>query len=392
MTAGRLLRTGEVLDLVRRGLATTTSQLAAQMGLSRSTVAERVDLLVEHGLLVAETDVSPRRGRPPSLLSFNADAGVILAAQLGMSGARVAVTDLRGGVRWNELLEVRIQEGPERVLRRLERAFRRALSRLGEREDRIYGVGLGVPGLVELAGADREAPQSAGWINDPIADRLSASFGAPAYVDHDVNLLALGEQRTFWPDAEVLVCLKVGTVIGCGLVVDGRIVRGSRRLAGEIGHTSVPGAEDPCGCGNAGCLNVVAGGGAVARRLAALGFDTPNARDVARLARQDVAEASGAVREAGRHIGTVLAGVINLLNPDVVTVWGYLAEADVLFSGMRESIYRHAVPAAAATLELCPARLGDDAGIRGAALMVIEHVLAPDVVDQGLAAAYALAT
>lgn len=380
----RLARTGEVLDLVRRRQAGTTSELADVMGLARSTVAERVDLLLGHRLLIPSIEATPRRGRPPTVFVFNARAGVTLAAQVGMSGARVAVTDLDGGVLWSQTVQMKIERGPEVVLAKLEKEFDRALAEIGETRVRVHGIGVGVPGQVELATAGDPGDSAyRPWIDFPITAHLTAAFGVPVFVDRDVSLLAMGEHRAFWPDAESYLCVKVGTVIGCGIVTNGSLVRGSDGVAGQIGHTQVSGSDADCACGNRGCLNAIAGGAALARRLELLGHQAVGARDVARLAQSNVPDAVQAVRNAGRDIGRVLADLINVLNPQVVSFWGYLADAEQPFlAGMRESIYRYAVPAATAHLKLERARLGDDAGILGAAMMVVEHTLQPAAVDR----------
>lgn len=385
----RVARAGEVLDLVRRGEATTTTQLASAMGLARSTVAERVELLIDRGLVVAQGDLVPRRGRPPTVLAFNSRAGVVLTAQLGMSGARVGVSDLAGEMLTTRSADIDIGVGPEKVLTLVEKEFDRALEQVGESRTSVFGIGVGVPGRVELetapgVGATATRP----WRHYPIDRRLAMAFGVPVFVGRGVSLLAIAEHRAFWPSVSVLLGVKVGTVIECGIVVDGRIVAGGDGLAGEIGHTPVMGSDALCACGNRGCLNAVAGGAALARYLASEGHDVETARDVALLAQEGVGLAGQTVREAGRQIGEVLAGAINLLNPDVITVWGYLADAgEQLFAGMRETIYRSGVPAATHHVRLEHARLGDDAGIRGAATTVIEEVLRPESVDQ-----YILAT
>jgi predicted NBD/HSP70 family sugar kinase len=381
--AARLARTGEVLDLLRRGEAVTTSELAARMGVVRSTVTERLDLLLQLGLIVPAGATAPSRGRPAGILAFNARAGVTLVAQVGMSATMVAVADLAGEIRWIKQVELDVAEGPEALVDLLDAHFREGLTEIGEADSRIYGLGIGLPGDLEIASG---GTPSESWTRFPLADRLSESFDSPVYIDHDVNFMALGEHRTAFPEAEVFICLKVGTVIACGIVVDGHVVRGASGLVGEIGHTKVPGSDAPCPCGSQGCLNMVAGGGALATQLTAAGFETPTARDVAVLANQGVVPAVQAVREAGRQIGDVMAAAVNLLNPSVVTVWGWLVDTgDQFLAGMQEAIYQAALPSSARAIHLAPSQLGDDAGVRGAALTVIEHALAPQAIDEFVA-------
>jgi len=378
-SALRLARTGEVLDLLRRGAAETTADLAATMGVARSTVTERLEVLFQHGLIVTVGETSGARGRPASRLAFNESAGVTLAAQVGMSGTMVAVTNLAADVLWYRQIDLDVAEGPEALLALLEEQFGAGLDELGDAAGRLYGVGIGLPGDLEIAGT---GTATASWLSFPLAERLEARFERPVFVDRDVNFLALGEHRTCWPDARVFLCLKVGTVIACGLIVDGHVVRGATGLLGEIGHTKVHGHEEPCTCGSRGCLNTVAGGGALARQLREHRFDIYTAREVAELANQGVLEAVQAVRGAGRQIGDVMAAAINLLNPDVIAVWGYLVDTgDQFLAGMQEAIYKTALPSSARAVSLARSPFGDDAGLRGAALTVIEHTLTPEAID-----------
>jgi predicted NBD/HSP70 family sugar kinase len=378
-SALRLARTGEVLDLLRRGAAETTADLSTTMGVARSTVTERLDVLLRHGLVVTVGETSGARGRPASRLAFNKSAGVTLAAQVGMSGMLMAVTNLAADVLWYRKVDLDVSEGPEALIAALEHHFGEGLEELGAGTGRLYGLGIGLPGDLEITAT---GSATASWRSYPLAERLQARYERPVFVDRDVNFLALGEHRTSWPDARVFLCLKVGTVIACGLVIDGQVVGGATGLLGEIGHTKVHGHDEPCTCGSRGCLNTVAGGAALAARLHAHGFDVRNAREVSELANRGVLEAVQAVREAGRQIGDVIAAAINLLNPDVIAVWGYLVDAgDQFLVGMQEAIYKTALPASARAVSIARSPYGDDAGLRGAALTVIEQTLNPDAID-----------
>jgi predicted NBD/HSP70 family sugar kinase len=381
---GRTPRAGEILHLVRRGEAGTVTELAKSLGVARSTINERLEQLERIGLISSAGEATFGRGRPANVLAFNANAGVTLAALVGMSGTLLAITDLDADVIWRTQVQFDISRGPEAFVELVSAEFQAALKDLEVPDSRVYGIGIGVPGDVEIS----TAPSVTGdisarkWTNFPLAEKLSGRLGAPTFVDRDVNLMAVGEHRTGWPEAGVLVALKVGTVVACGLVVDERVVRGASSMVGEIGHTKIAGVDRACLCGSRGCLNTVAGGLAVAEEIAAQGYDAHTARDVAELANAGVVPAGMAVREAGRRVGEVMAMVVNLLNPDVVTVWGYLVDAgDQFLVGMQESIYKFALPSSAREVTIARARLGDDAGLRGAALTVIEHALSTDAID-----------
>ena len=201
-----------------------------------------------------------------------------------------------------------------------------------------------------------------------------------------MNLLALAERRKSWPDDEVFVCVKIGTLISAAVVVHGRPVHGVDQLAGELGHMKVSGSAAPCSCGSLGCLDAVASGNALVQQLSALGLEVSHVTDVVDLVEHSQPDAVRAVRAAGRHIGEALASVVNLLNPGVITAWGYLTEAETtLFAGIREGLYQAALPRSSENLRLVRTSLGDLAGVRGAALMVIDEVLEPAAVDRAVA-------
>lgn len=383
LVPARVARAGEALQLVRRGTASTIGDLATQMHLARSTVNERVDLLLDLGLLRPEGEVVVGRGRPAMSLRFGGDAGVVLAAQLGMSGLRVGVSDLGGRILVARSVDVEIGRGPQEVLTRLEAEFGHALEEAGRTREDVFGIGLGIPGRIELETAPGVGGSSQPWREQVFEERLAETFGVPTVVGRGTALLTMAEYHDHHPQTEVLLGVKVGTVIECGVVVAGRVLAGGGGLAGEIGHTPVANSDALCVCGNSGCLNAVAGGAALARGLTAQGYPVDSAREVARLAQEGVVAAGQAVRESGRRIGEVLAGAVNLLNPDAIVVWGYLADAgEQLFAGLRESLYRVGVPAATQRLVLEPARLGDDAGIRGAITVALEEVLTPARIDR----------
>jgi predicted NBD/HSP70 family sugar kinase len=225
-----------------------------------------------------------------------------------------------------------------------------------------------------------------GWDGYPIGDHFVEDYGVTTLVDNDVNIMAQGEHWIREPRVDDLFFLKIGTGIGSGLILGGHIHRGSIGAAGDIGHVQIGPADVLCRCGNHGCLEATAGGGALAAALAELGADTRNSRDVVTLVRAGDPNAVRLVREAGRRIGEVLAGIVNLLNPAVIVLGGDVAEAgDELMAGVREVVYGRSTALATNHLRIERSTLGDRAGVIGAAAMVIEVILSPIAIDQLLA-------
>jgi predicted NBD/HSP70 family sugar kinase len=381
---------GDILRLVRTDQATTRADLAALTGLARSTIAQRVDALLAHRLLVARGDSQSTGGRPPTMLAFNHDAGVALAGDLGATHSRVAVTDLGGTILSQARRDIAIAEGPEPVLSWLESAFDGLLDEIGRGPDDLRGVGVGLPGPVAFAtGQPVNPPIMPGWDRYPVGRRLAERYGVPALIDNDVNIMALGEHWSSWRDQAFLLFVKIGTGIGSGIVASGHVHRGADGAAGDIGHIHVPDHDDTiCRCGNRGCLEAVAGGGAMAARLRELGLPTKTSKDVVDHVRAGRPEAVQLIREVGRTIGGVLASCVNVLNPAVIVIGGDISLAgEPLMAGIREVVYRRSLPLATGRLRIVPSQLDDLAGVTGAAVMVLEEVLSPAAIDAILAAA-----
>ena len=385
---GRVNTPGELLALIRAGTAVTRADLARHTGLARSTVAQRVDALLASGLLLEAGDTPSTGGRPATMLAFNHQAGVVLVADLGATHARVAVTDLAGTTLAERAGDLDIALGPAEVLKWVSARFHELLDQTAHAPVDVLGIGIGVPGPVEFdTGRPVNPPIMPGWDGFDIPGWFADRYGAPVLVDNDVNIMARGEHWVHWRRTPHLLFVKVGTGIGCGIVADGHIHRGARGAAGDIGHIRATGEDVICACGNIGCLEAVAGGHALATRLAASGVDAQNSRDVVRLVHEGNVKATQMVRAAGRTLGEVLAGTVNFFNPAVIVIGGDIAEAHAqLLAGVREGIFSRSLPLATRDLRVVPCRLGDRAGITGAAITAIEQVLAPAAVDRTLQA------
>ncbi|KUJ36407.1 ROK family transcriptional regulator [Streptomyces sp. NRRL F-5122] len=396
--AGGQASAGDLLELVRSGRATTRGALQQATGLSRATVGQRLDRLFRAGWLregAGGPVDSPLGGRPSITLEFDDAHAVVLAADLDTRHGRAAVLSLAGEILAEHSGSLVVEDGPDAVLGELGRWFAELLPKAGRGVQEVCGIGLAVPGPVDSdTGRIVQPPIMPGWDGFDIRGRLGRAFAeharsgaeVPVLVDNDANLMAYGEQRTGHPDCSAFVLVKVSTGIGAGVVVDGHIYRGIDGGAGDIGHIRVPaGAEALCRCGSYGCLAAVASGGAVARRLAEAGVPAASGSDVRDLLTAGHPEAAALAREAGRHVGDVLATVVTLLNPGVLMIAGDLAGTPFL-TGLRELLYQRALPRSTAHLDVVTSRLGERAGLVGAGALVVEHLYAPDRVEERLLA------
>ncbi|MCX4974665.1 ROK family protein [Streptomyces sp. NBC_00620] len=400
--AGNQASSGELLELVRSGRATTRGALQQATGLSRATVGQRLDRLFRVGWLregAGGPVDSPLGGRPSITLEFDDAHAVVLAADLDTRHGRAAVLTLTGEILAEKSGLLVVDEGPDVVLGELGRWFADLLVKAAKPADAVCGIGLAVPGPVDSdTGRVVQPPIMPGWDGYDIRGRLSRAFaehagegtvsaagaGVPVLVDNDANLMAYGEQRTGYPDCSAFALVKVSTGIGAGMVVGGTIYRGIDGGAGDIGHIRV-GADALCRCGSYGCLAAVASGGAVARRLAESGVAAASGSDVRDLLTSGHPEAMALAREAGRQVGDVLATVVTLLNPGVLMIAGDLAGTPFL-TGVRELLYQRALPRSTAHLDVVTSRLGERAGLIGAGALVVEYLYAPERVEERLAA------
>ena len=393
-----------VLDEIRFSRSGSRSELVARTGLSRAIVAQRVGELIERGL-VTEGEVGPSTGgRPPRKLTFRSDGGYVIVADLGATSIDVAITTLDGRILGHHDEPERIEAGPERCMDRVDALIGSLLRTVESLPGRLWGIGIGVPGPVEFeTGRPTSPPIMPGWDGYPIRERFAERYGAPVWVDNDVNVLALGEWRSgVAAGHDNVVVVKIGTGIGAGIISGGHIHRGAQGSAGDVGHIQV--TDDPtvvCRCGNLGCLEALAGGEAIGRAGAAIARagrsprlraaldqrGSVTAEDVARAASFGDPMAVALLQEAGHRVGSMLASVVNFFNPSLIVIGGGVANSpDLLLASIREAIYRRSLPLATRDLLIQRSSLGGLAGVIGASSMVVDQLFSRDAIGRWIEA------
>ncbi|MBV9382372.1 MAG: ROK family transcriptional regulator [Streptosporangiaceae bacterium] len=372
-----------LLQRIAQGSATTRAELARVTRLSRSSVSQRVDALLDNGLVIEEGTAPSSGGRPALRLRINAEAALILVADLGATRARFAVSDLAGAELGSSDQGQDIDQEPAKVLAWADGQLRMLLDRAGRQPADVRAIVVGLPAPVQFAtGTAIKPPLMPRWDGYRVPGYFAERYAAVTLVDNDVNLMALGEHRATYPGLEHLLFIKAGTGIGCGIIVSGHLHRGADGAAGDVGHIHVPGCDAPCRCGNTGCLEAVAGGQAMASHLTAKGLAAATARDVASLATRGDTLARQEVRAAAQHIGEVLAAIVSFANPSAIVVGGSLAQLDdVLLSGIRAGIHARALPLAQRSLRIETSTLGERAGTVGAIALAQDRLLSEEGLD-----------
>ncbi|SFJ68842.1 ROK family protein (putative glucokinase) [Streptosporangium canum] len=369
-----------------RERARSRAELGDVAELSRSRLNLELDRLVELRLVEQAGLAASRGGRRSGMVRLAATmrfAGV----DVGATSVDVAVTD--GGLevlgRASEPCDVR--DGPVAVL---DRATEMLAKLRGQGLfTQLHGAGIGVPGPVSFReGMPVAPPIMPGWDRYPVRETLGQELGCPVVVDNDVNIMALGELHAgLAKQVDDFLFVKIGTGIGCGIVVDGKIYRGVSGSAGDIGHIRVDDTGPICACGNAGCLEAYFGGAALAREATAVAERSPylgerlrrtgalTGEDVAAAAELGDAEAVRLIRDGGHRVGLVLAGLVSFFNPGLVIVAGGVARlGHLLLAEIRSVVYRRSLPLATGNLPIVLSELGDSAGVIGAARLCSDHV------------------
>ena len=379
------LEFGRLVSLIAQQKTSTRADLARLTGLARSTISQRVDQLLTLGVLVEVGEGLSSGGRRPTILALNPEAGVVLAADLGATHARLAMATLSGRFEAERGIEIDIGDGPDRVLAWLMDRFSEMLYDNGRLPRDVRAIGMGVPGPVEFAsGTVVQPPIMPGWDGVVIPEVLRKQFDVPILVDNDVNIMGLGEYWSRGLTDEQMLFVKVGTGIGCGVVSCGEVHRGADGAAGDIGHVRVTVEEDVlCSCGNMNCLEAVASGAALARQLAAEGLDVQHAIDVVRLSQAGDARALRLVRVAGQRIGEVLASLVNFYNPSRIILGGALSGLqDNLLAGIRAVVYERALPLATRHLRIETTVFGDRSAVLGATILGTHGALNPGTISE----------
>lgn len=291
----------------------------------------------------------------------NVVVGVVRSDGGGPAGVRTAPT--------------RAQEGAAATVRRIAAMAREAAAAAGVRfpED-VAGIGVGVPGPLDLASGTVLEMPNLGWKNVPLRELLAEAAGVPAILHNDADCAAYGEwRRGAGQGARCLVCLTLGTGIGGGIVLDGQLYQGAAGGAGEVGHTCVEIDGRLCGCGARGCVEAYASGPAIAARAVEAGYGGGSPGDVTAEAVCGAAadgdrRAARVVAEAGTVLGAAVANLVHVLAPDVIVLAGGVARAgELLFTPLRREVRRRAFAPARTVCRIVPAAFPETAGVVGAA-------------------------
>lgn len=383
----------DVIRLLREHGKLSRSELAKILGYSRASMTTFVSNLIEQGILMQVGEGVSKGGRRPLTLDINGDFGYVVGYDIGATSMDIAISNFRGDILAYRGAPANVRDGATVLLGHCAKIAQVLLAELNANVEQVVSVGVGVPGPVEFArGILIAPPLMPTWENFEIKKFVNQTFPqATVVVDNDVNVMALGEQKTgAGKDAGNFIFVKIGTGIGSGIIVDGKIYRGANGVAGNIGHISVDAHGPICHCGNHGCIEAIAAGPAIAARAQQAASNGSSDILAQRLDEKpegltsiDVAEAAavgdlisiGLIRQSGEKIGSVLAGLVEFFNPELILIGGGVSNIGFDFlSSIRQAVLQRANPLSTRDLRIEYSSLGELAGVTGAIWLTFDYV------------------
>lgn len=381
-TTVRRANLGVVLRNVASSGARSRAQIAAETGLTRGTVSSLVAELIELELLRETGETAEPRGvgRPGVALELS-DVLVGVGLEVNVDYVAVSLEDLTGAVRY-EKRSYRDNRGsaPGPVLDRLARAAWSAFDAAASAGLQPIGISLAVPGLVELTSGTVILAPNLGWEGVPLAAELEERLWMPVHVENESNLAALAEH---WTGAAVgiddFICVFGEVGVGGGVVLGGRLFRGSHGFGGEFGHITIDADGLPCACGNRGCVETVVGQESIARAAgipAIPGRTRSLTEELVRQAEQGSPRVLRALHDAGRSLGIALASTFNVLDLRAVVLGGCFGPLSPwLVDELRATVEQRSLAARSASFAVLSSAFGDGAAVRGAAALSLRRVL-----------------
>ena len=312
----------------------------------------------------------------------------VVGVDMGGTKILASVVNSAGRIISRSKTATRADKDAHEVIDRIARCVRKAIGQTGLESTQIQAMGIGAPGPLDPeTGVVIFAP-NLGWSNVPLKSELEAITGIPTFVENDVNLCTLGESASgVGRGVKSLVGIFVGTGIGGGIILDGKLFRGASDTAGEVGHIIVRSDGPRCGCGNLGCLEAVASRTAITRQLRkailkhgktsillklnAGNLDLIRSSTLAKAVHRGDKLTAKVMRRTQKYLGIGVASIINFLNPEMIVLGGGVIEAmgDGFLDGIRSVTAKHVLPNTMDGVQIVGAKLGDNAGVIGGAVL-----------------------
>jgi predicted NBD/HSP70 family sugar kinase/DNA-binding MarR family transcriptional regulator len=368
----RKVNTSLVLNALRLHAPTSRADLANLTKLNRSTISNIVNVLIDDGLVLELNAMESKIGRPGIALTLRPEGGAVIGIEIGVGFISVILTDFVATILWRDRYEFQLETSQIAVISKVEELVDRAIAFADSRQLRLLGIGLGVPGLVNVQNGELLFAPNLGWRDVPLRLMLSQKFPMPIYVENEANLGALGEYYF-------------------GVGRNGKLFKGGRGFAGEIGHIQRDPKGEMCGCGRRGCWETQVGPRAILQRVKrSIEADPQNTLskmvggDLEKLTFNQVVDCAlqgdelcrAALENVGENLGTGVADLVNIFNPQMVIIGGaFNYGREIILPVLENTIADETLPSVRQDLEVIISDQGADATVLGAIAVVLDDIL-----------------
>jgi glucokinase-like ROK family protein len=388
----RIINKSIVMNMLRLHAPISRARIANLTGLNKGTVSNIINDLIEEGLVSEKDQDGSKIGRPSINLSLRPDGGAVIGLEIGVDFINIVLTNFVAETLWEAKVEISPSQSQTSIINQAEEMIEKALSKSKDSNLRPLGVGIGLPGLINLRRGELIIAPNLNWRNVPLRLILSQRFRLPIYIENEANLAALGEYYFgVARGCDNFVYLSSGIGLGGGIVIGGKLFRGGHGYAGEIGHIQRDPHGEKCGCGRIGCWETQVGPRAVLRRVkkelqirsdqilldACQGdFNNLTFDMVVKFGLEGNNLCRQAIEAVARYLGEGIADLINIFNPELVVIGGaFILGKDILQPIIEKTIFSEALQPSVDNLRIAFSERGTDACAFGAVAIVLDDIL-----------------
>ncbi|MCJ7520453.1 MAG: ROK family transcriptional regulator [Anaerolineaceae bacterium] len=381
-----------VIDILKKQPPLSRANLSTITGLNRSTISSIISDLIDEGWVKETNYQSDKVGRPGLLLEINPGGGFAVGVEIGVDFILVVIIDFSAKVIWRKRIETDPNEGQIEIQEKAFKLTTEAIE-IGKKEcTRPLGIGIAIPGLVDVHDGVLKYAPNLHWKDVPLRLIWTQQFHLPVFIENDANAAALGE---FYYGAaqgiDNFVYIAAGFGLGSGIIIDGKLLRGNKGYAAEVGHTTIDPEGEICSCGKRGCYETLIGPRAVIKRVKKLiseegskstilhisddGSDGFGYDAVVDAARKNDKVALEALEEVGCNLGIVVSNLVNIFDPKMVILGGALNYAkDYIQPVVIEVVKANALQLCQEDLVITSSQLDQDSSVMGAAGLILENI------------------
>lgn len=375
-----------ILDLIRTTSGISRKALADLTGLSPTATGAIVKELIKDQYIREVGEGKSSGGRKPVILEINPDSYYAFGFDIDMRFIYAVVLDITGKVHYEKKWERTSALSPDEAVQQIGEIYRMVASELKIAKDRVLGVGVSIPGMLDINTRRIYLAPNLGWNDVDIRESLASELDVPVYLDNEAMCSAFCENWLgICRGVEDFICINIESGIGAGIFVRGKIYRGYNGSAGEVGHISVDENGPRCKCGNVGCLETMASIKAMAERYVAVRGKTDpgiyeknidqNFESLLRGAREGDKDCLGIFREAAASLGKAIGYLINALNPQTIVIGKkFPMYADLALDDITRAASRTALSHLAENCSIVPSCFGENSSALGAAILPVRKL------------------